>query len=934
MLVKFSTPFSNTTSYEKTKSKKNVSTRNTNVLKNNTSFLSSGIKNTTTSIYFTGENPADKSGKPVDDKNQKKLSPRKNEAKFEPKAIDLPDGRRIMCNDEKVYNLYMEYQKTQDSLVNKTLWLTFENYSNKPMRTVGNFYDAETQETISKMASDKNILVTKDEKAPTKLFTEMLTKKIKQNKFSNLGFDKTTNVYYLENFNDLPILGEDADPSINLRTYLKKLDSKNKLKKIVIIDNYETYLKLFNKNSGQEKLFERVQYDPDIPNIRILGIVNKKVIEPNNNPAEKMFAKIDPDDYKYVRKVNLPGLGAKETKEFFKLNKRQLSDITRNYENVVFDITDGAVDAVIDHIGPEYQGSFPPKAFNAMDIILAQAAAKAKQTEGQGKTKVLIDKKAVDRIFKNEAHIFDYLKDTNKIYNYVKNVETRFTDIGGTSEAKEKLKDLVEFAKNPAKYLKENEFPPRGALLEGPPGCAKTQLAKAVAGEANIPFFAISASEVFNKFLGQSEENVRNLARDARQAAIDSGKNVAIVFIDEIDAMGKERGASASSDIKDGTLNQLLTEIEGFKKDKKVTVLWMAATNRADILDPALKRRFDIIKVDLPKTSEERLEILKIHARKLPFQSEQEKDKMLTQFSKTLSERSGDDCKKLLEKTMDIVRKRDKNKFITYDDMMEGYMRLLFGAKTKTTKNSLEKEITVMHEFGHALLTDTISEAKLSGISNESRAGILGVTLLTDERSNEGFESVIKDLAMSHAGGDAENTFFNNFHDSGVSADYRQKTIRIKHAILGQGLGIHTPQISFLESNGQINTTLMDLYKNEIKKDIELYTEMSSKVSKKILDFYKGFGEEYLETYRKASQSDDGGNFFSGEEFANMRKAWLKKTGKEKEEAELMKNINEYVSHKNVLKREVKTPILKTVKENLIKLAKKSSKNKAFSRYI
>lgn len=302
-----------------------------------------------------------------------------------------------------------------------------------------------------------------------------------------------------------------------------------------------------------------------------------------------------------------------------------------------------------------------------------------------------------------------------------------FKDIAGAKESKEELQEIVDFLKNPGKFLKLGAKIPKGVLLMGPPGTGKTLIAKAVAGEANVPFFNISGSEFVEMFVGVGASRVRDLFKQAKK------NSPAIVFIDEIDAVGRHRGAGLGGghDEREQTLNQILVEMDGF--DTTINVIVIAATNRPDVLDPALLRpgRFDRrVVMDLPDI-EERLEILKIHSKNKPL----EKDIDLRVIAERTSGFSGADLANLVNEAAILSARRDKHK-IGNLELTESIEKVILGPERKSRVIDLdEKNIIAYHEAGHAIIGAILPNADpIQKVSIISRGQAGGYTLSAPEK--------------------------------------------------------------------------------------------------------------------------------------------------------------------------------------------------------
>lgn len=340
-----------------------------------------------------------------------------------------------------------------------------------------------------------------------------------------------------------------------------------------------------------------------------------------------------------------------------------------------------------------------------------------------------------------------------------------FKDVAGVKEAKEELEEIVDFLRNPKKFIDIGAQIPKGVLLEGAPGTGKTLLARAVAGEANVPFFHLSGSDFVEMFVGVGASRVRDLFKMAKKAA------PSIVFIDEIDAVGRKRGSGfgGGNDEREQTLNQILTEMDGFEQNQKVIV--MAATNRADVLDPALLRpgRFDRrVVVELPDRKD-REEILLIHARKKPL----EKDVDLKVVAERTPGFSGADLYSLMNEAA-IRAARQNRKKVLQEDVISSIEKVLIGPERKSHLLSpREKKITAYHEAGHALVASVLPDAdpvhKVTIVSR-GRAGGFTMKLPLEEKKLQPRKDYLDDIAMSLGGYAAEKIVFGDI-TTGPSSD-------------------------------------------------------------------------------------------------------------------------------------------------------------------
>ncbi len=370
-----------------------------------------------------------------------------------------------------------------------------------------------------------------------------------------------------------------------------------------------------------------------------------------------------------------------------------------------------------------------------------------------------------------------------------------FKDVAGAKEAKQELEEIVDFLKNPQKFLDIGARIPKGVLLTGAPGTGKTMLARAVAGEASVPFFYLSGSEFVEMFVGVGASRVRDLFLQAKKAS------PAIVFIDEIDAVGRVRGhgMGGGNDEREQTLNQILVEMDGFEPTEKVIV--MAATNRSDVLDPALLRpgRFDRrVVLDLPDRND-REAILEVHSKEKPL----EDDVRLRVIAERTPGFSGADLFSLMNEGA-IVAARDNRKKVRQDDLVKSIEKVMLGPERKSHLMSpKEKEITAYHEAGHALISSVLEHAdpvhKVTIISRGSAGGYT-LKLPLEERKLQSKKEFIDDLAVSLGGYVAEETIFGDI-TTGPSNDLQVASNLARAMVTRWGMSDVIGPVA-LESNG------------------------------------------------------------------------------------------------------------------------------------
>ena len=394
-----------------------------------------------------------------------------------------------------------------------------------------------------------------------------------------------------------------------------------------------------------------------------------------------------------------------------------------------------------------------------------------------------------------------------------------FKDVAGVQEAKEELMEIVEFLRNPKKFLDMGARIPKGVLLMGLPGTGKTLLARAVAGEAGVPFFHISGSEFVELFVGVGASRVRDLFKIAKKSA------PAIVFIDEIDAVGRHRGAGMGGghDEREQTLNQILVEMDGFEPHEKVIV--MAATNRPDVLDPALLRpgRFDRrVILDLPDIKD-RKEILKIHSVKKPLTE----DVVLKIIAERTPGFSGADLQNLMNEGA-ILAARENRKKISQFDLIRSIEKVMLGPERKSHLLSVEeKKIASYHEAGHSLVSSVLPHAdpvhKVSVVSRGKAAGYT-LKLPVEERHLYTKSHFIDELAVSLGGYAAEKIVFGDL-TTGAADDLYHATDVARALITKYGMSDKIGPVAFEGRNGNIfigkNLYTEKNYSEEVAKEID-----------------------------------------------------------------------------------------------------------------
>ena len=415
--------------------------------------------------------------------------------------------------------------------------------------------------------------------------------------------------------------------------------------------------------------------------------------------------------------------------------------------------------------------------------------------------------------------------------------KTTFADVAGANEAKAELVEIVDFLKNPKKYTSMGAKIPKGVMLVGAPGTGKTLLARAVAGEANVPFFSISGSEFVEMFVGVGASRVRDLFKKAKR------NSPSIVFVDEIDAVGRQRGTGVGGghDEREQTLNQILTEMDGFETGTNVIVI--AATNRPDVLDPALLRpgRFDRrVVIDVPDVKE-RNEILAVHSRNKPFA----KDADLEKVAKQTPGFTGADLENLLNEAAILAASKGQ-KTITHEDLEKSIEKVALGPEKKSrVLNEEEKIVTAYHEVGHAIVAHMLPHTDpVHKVSIVSRGMALGVTwYLPKEDRHLASESRFHDELASLLGGHvAEELAFGEV-TTGSSNDLERASKIARAMVTKYGMSHKIGPVIYGSNHGSVflGKDLMherdysDAMANEIDKEVKVIVETAYTTAKSIL---------------------------------------------------------------------------------------------------
>ena len=476
----------------------------------------------------------------------------------------------------------------------------------------------------------------------------------------------------------------------------------------------------------------------------------------------------------------------------------------------------------------------------------------------------LMSRKMMEKMGGGNSMMFNMGKSNARVY--VKSAEgIKFADVAGEDEAKENLSEIVDYLHDPGKYREIGASMPKGILLVGPPGTGKTMLAKAVAGEADVPFFSMSGSEFVEMFVGMGASKVRDLFKQAKEKA------PCIVFIDEIDAIGKKRdGQLGGNDEREQTLNQLLTEMDGFEGNNGVIIL--AATNRPESLDPALTRpgRFDRrVPVELPDLKG-REEILKVHARKIKIAEDVDFNKI----ARMASGASGAELANIVNEAA-LRAVRDGRRFATQADLEESIEVVIAGYQKKNAiMTDHEKHIVAYHEIGHALVaakqTNSAPVQKITIVPRTS--GALGYTMQVEEGNHYLMsKSEIENKIATFTGGRAAEEVVFGSVTTGASNDIEQATKLARAMITRYGmsddfdmvametvnnqyLGGDTSLACSADTQAEIDRQVVALIKKQHDKAIKILTDNRDKLDELAKFLYEKetiTGEEFMEILNK-----------------------------------------------------------------------------------
>lgn len=755
-------------------------------------------------------------------------------------------------------------------------------------------YEKTAEKIAVALSSGKHINLTYGQGSKPEILAETFTQMLKEGKFENLCLNSGNTDVDLCNPSQL--LSNKISP---LGVILKNEEKATRegRKYIVFVQNFPSF-KMISESSAKKTsniLFESKIFE----NINLIGItpreVNKEWMDfsnPRNSREDKQWL------FKSFKRIDLLSPSSDATKKLLKNFRVRKHLLPKDSKNINF--SDKSIDLAVE-VAATCAGESPGKEIELLNLAVA---AKKCRINKPVKAININDIKAV---FKTYPDFRERIVSDSSQFEVITKPKERLTDVGGVKNLKEKIQtELLEYIKNPDKYKAKGAKIPKGVLLQGPPGTGKTLLAKAIAGEADVPFISCSASNFVEKFVGTGASRVRELFNLAETEARKHEKKTAMIFIDELDAVGKKRGdggGDGGNTEREQTLNELLVQMDGLNKHSDVNIVILAATNLAESLDGALKRpgRFDRI-YDVPNPSrnkETRREILEIHSRGKIFKDKDQKKAVLDEMAETTDGMSGAELEGIMGiAAMNTCKPDRKIPYITINDLQEAKLQQQFGLISEIEQPDWAIEKTVGHECGHALGTVVMTDAgehpwtkpigDIDAITLEPRGEFLGAVIYKPSDNTElTFESMIARLVSGYSGCNTEKMMYGS-HAHGVSSDLENATELAHAAVTKWGLGPSTG-VRIVSDKVPASPQLTE----KIDTDVQLITDTANVISEKIVKFHKGFIDHYVGEYNK--NKDNGGNNLSGHEFKNMYKNWVEKTGNQQKLEKLHKEIREII---------------------------------------
>jgi ATP-dependent metalloprotease FtsH len=634
------------------------------------------------------------------------------------------------------------------------------------------------------------------------------------------------------------------------------------------------------------------------PNVHVVGLMQNNMFSnlTNTEHATIFMKELADTVSSRFEKVSLGAPSPDLAKEILKQEPALMATITGDYSQQVI-VAPEAIDRAVDLAIKTRKGSMPGKALDLLKFVMA---AKANNT-GNNFGSITIED--VNTFSKGYPDLKQSPESGDGTFSVVHDTGIKMKDVGGASQAKEVVNEILEFL-DPQKVQNFNKVGatmPRGILLHGSPGNGKTYLAKAIAGEASVPFISVSGSEFVEKYVGVGAARVRELFDFAADQAKANDKNTAFIFIDEFDSLGRKRGGDSNGGNREAeqTLNQLLVSMDGLNKYNNVNIVVIAATNRPDLLDDAVKRpgRFDR-QVAVPNPSndvEARYEILAVHARNKKIEGD--KEQILKEVAESTSGQSGAGLADIVNRAA-IIAAKDGRDTITINDFVEAKLESVAGKIHKIKKTPWNKEIVVTHECGHALTRQVMNDiaqkpwqrgSQIDVITTDSRGEYGGaVYFKPDENTEVTFERLMGNLATGYGGYAVEKALFGISGSWGISGDLKQNTEEAKRAVMQMGMGPHSRLLASAD-----DPFMQDMMKDEIRKDIKLLTNNASVIADKIVDFHREFIEAYRDEF--AASAGKGGNNLSGKEFQIRLTKWQEDPARKEAHEQLQQEIHQII---------------------------------------
>ncbi|MEW5818687.1 MAG: AAA family ATPase [Cyanobacteriota bacterium] len=626
-------------------------------------------------------------------------------------------------------------------------------------------------------------------------------------------------------------------------------------------------------------------------NVHVIGLTQDDIMKELTEPMMGKKKSIELSWQNAFEEISIMPPSPKQAKEMLLKDSRLVYGVLADYPGNVT-INEDAVEKLVDVAVTSRKGALPGKALDLLDLV---TAAKFNQ---KGKVDTITKKDVVDYLSLYPEFRQAATSDGGK-FALIADTGIKMKDVGGAAQAKDVVEELLDFIKNPDMFAKTGAKIPKGILLSGTPGNGKTYLAKAIAGEAGVPFISVSGSEFVEKYVGVGASRVREVfefARNQARALAEPGKKgTAIIFIDEFDALGRKRGTDNGGGGREAeqTLNQLLVEMDGLNNNDNVNIIVLAATNRPDLLDDALTERpgrFDH-KINVPNPANDpqaRYEILSIHARSKKIDGDREQ--VLKEVADRTSGSSGARLADIINKAC-IIAAKDGREALTVDDLIEAKLESIAGRINKTNKPSWYRELVVAHECGHALTRQVLLNMakekwhkgrEIDTITTDSRGDFGGAVFsMPGENETTTFESLFTELVSGYGGYSVEKGKYGMKGSWGISSDLKQTKELAVRAVTQMGMGPKTG----------LDIPLDNGLTPENREDVKLLVGAAAKVSDLIVDFHKDFLEQYVNTYK--TNAGKGGNNLSGNEFKTKLANWYKESGRLEQLKQLEKQISE-----------------------------------------